>query len=145
MPWAPSSSRGRDHSKSENAKCGWSIKDVYARWGGSESGAAYLAVAARDCLPAASATLLRALHDYPRTHWIRVQAVSALAVMDPGSGFIDSAAEVLLDPGDEVALTGTARPTIQALCDGMTPDNAEARVELVARRLASKCFLTVVA
>jgi hypothetical protein len=97
---------------------------------------AYLAVAARDCLPAASATLLRALHDYPRTHWIRVQAVSALGVMDPGSGFIDSAAEVLLDPSDEVALTGTARPTIQALCDGMTPDNADARVDLVARKLA---------
>jgi hypothetical protein len=112
------------------------LKDVYARWGGSESGAAYLAVAARDCLPAASATLLRALHDYPRTHWIRIQAVSALAVMDPGSPFIDSAAEVLLDPGDEVALTGTARPTIQVLCDGMTPRNAEARVELVARKLA---------
>jgi hypothetical protein len=112
------------------------LEDVYARWGGTESGAAYLTVAARDCLPAASATLLRALHDYPRTHWIRVQAVSALAVMDPGSDFIDSAAEALLDPGDEVALTGTARPTIQALCDGMTPDNAGARVELVARKLA---------
>lgn len=56
--------------------------------------------------------------------------------MDPGSGFIDSAAEVLLDSGDEVALAGTARPTIQALCDGMTPNNAEARVDLVVRKLA---------
>jgi len=115
---------------------GW-LEDVYARWGGTESGAAYLAVAARDCLPTASATLLRALHDYPRTHWIRVQAVSALAVMDPGSRFIDAAAEVLLDPGDEVGLTGIARPTIQALCDGMTLDNADARVNLVTRKLAS--------
>jgi hypothetical protein len=113
------------------------LEDVYARWGGTESGAAHLAVAARDCLPAASATLLRALHDYPRTHWIRVQAVSALAVMDPSSRLIDSAAEALLDPGDEIGLTGTARPTIQALCDGMTADNADARVELVARKLAS--------
>jgi hypothetical protein len=56
--------------------------------------------------------------------------------MDPGSGFIDSAAEVLLDSGDEVAVTGTARPTIQALCDGMTPNNAEARIDLVVRKLA---------
>jgi hypothetical protein len=113
------------------------LEDVYARWGGTESGATYLAAAARDCLPAASATLLRALHDYPRTHWIRAQAVGALGVMDPGSEFVDSAAEVLLDRGDEVGLTGTARPTIQALCVGMTPDNADARIELVARKLAS--------
>lgn len=113
------------------------LEDVYARWGGSETGAAYLAVAARDCLPAAAATLLRALRDYPRTHWIRAQAASALDVMDPGSGFIQTTADALLDPGDEVALTGTARPTIQALCDGMTPDNADARVDLVARKLAS--------
>jgi hypothetical protein len=54
---------------------GW-LSDAYARWGGSDSGAAYLAVAARDCLPAASVTLLRALHDYPRMH----RSVSSLYV-----------------------------------------------------------------
>jgi hypothetical protein len=68
---------------------GW-LADAYARWGGSDSGAAYLAVAARDCLPAASVTLLRALHDYPRMHWIRVLAVRASGMMDPGGDFVDS-------------------------------------------------------
>ena len=113
------------------------LEDVYARWGGSESGAAYVAVAARDCLPAASATLLRGLRDYPRMHWIRAQASSALEVMDPSSGFIEATADVLLDPSDEVALTGTAQLMIQALCNGMTPDNADTRVALVSRKLAS--------
>jgi hypothetical protein len=112
------------------------LEDMYGRWGTSEVGAAYMATAARDCLPAASGTLLRALRDYPRTHWIRAQAAQSLEVMDPSSPFIEAAADVLLDP-DEVALTGTARPTVQLLLDGMTPDSANARVVLLAHKLTA--------
>jgi hypothetical protein len=113
------------------------LEDMYATWGKTETGAAYLALVARDCLPAAAPTLLRALRDYPRTHWVRAQAAGALKVMDASSRFIEATADVLLDPGDEVALTGTAQRTTQALCDGMTLDNADARVDLMARKLAS--------
>jgi len=113
------------------------LEDMYARWGVTETGAAYIAAAARGCLPAASATLLRALSDHPRTHWIRAQAAHALEVMDPTSRFIDGAAEVLLDPNDEVALAGTAQPAIRALLKGMTPENADTRIVLLASKLAA--------
>lgn len=113
------------------------LEGAYKRWGASETGAAFVALAARDCLPAASATLLRALRAYPRSSWIRGQAMHALEVMDPSDPLIDDAALVLLDPDDELALGGLAQPTIQALVDGMNLDNADARISLLARKLAA--------
>src|SRR6266540_4815664 len=123
---------GRTHSQ-EVAR--W-LEGAYKRWGASEAGAAFVALAARDCLPAASATLLRALRAYPRSSWIGGQAMHALEVMDPSDPFIDDTALVLLDP-DEPALAGVAPRTIQALVDGMNLDNADARISLLARKLAA--------
>ncbi len=113
------------------------LTEAYKRWGATETGAALIALAARGCLPAAAPTVLRALHDYPRTHWIRAQAAAALSEIDPSSQFIQAVAEVLLDPSDEAALTGTARQTIRALVDGMTPANADERIVLLAGKLAA--------
>lgn len=112
------------------------LEEMYVTWGANEVGAAYMAAAARECVPAASATLLRALRDYPRSHWIRAQAARALEVMGEGSPFTEAVADVLLDPDDEVALAGVARRTIEALLDGMSPDNADARIVLLARKLS---------
>jgi hypothetical protein len=114
----------------------WLAK-AYERWRATEIGAARIALAARGCLPAAAPTLLRALRDYPRTHWIRAQAAAALGEIDPTSPFIQAVAEVLLDPSDEAALTGTARQTIRVLVDGMTPANADGRIVLLAGKLAA--------
>jgi hypothetical protein len=114
------------------------LEDMYPRWGMSETGAAYLAAAAGACLPAASALLLRALRDYPRTRWIRAQAADAVEVMDSSSRFIEAAADVLLNREDETALAGATRRTIQVLLDGMTFDNVNARIVLLARKLAAR-------
>jgi hypothetical protein len=113
------------------------LEEAYKRWGASEAGAAFVALAARDCLPAAAATLLRALRAYPRSSWIRDQAMHALEVMDPSDPFIGDTALVLLDPDNELALADVAQPTIQALVDGMNLDNADARISLLARKLAA--------
>jgi len=61
----------------------------------------------------------------------------ALEVMDPSDPFIGDTALVLLDPDNELALADVAQPTIQALVDGMNLDNADARISLLARKLAA--------
>jgi hypothetical protein len=112
------------------------LEQAYKQWGGSEAGAAYVATLARDCLPTASATLLRALRAYPRSEWIRAQALHALEVMDPSDSFGEAAAQVLLDL-DLLAFAGLPKRPIEVLVEGMSRDNAEARITLLARKLAA--------
>jgi hypothetical protein len=112
------------------------LEEVYRAWGRSEVGAAYVAAAARECLPAASTILLHALRDYPGSTWIRGQAARALEVMDVADPFIEAAADVLLDPDDAAVLAGVAHRIVKCLMEGMTPENAEARVALIAGKLS---------
>jgi hypothetical protein len=113
------------------------LEQAYKQWGGSEAGAAYVVTLARDCLPTASTTLLRALRTYPRSDWIRAQALHALEVIDPSDSFGEAAAQVLLNPDDELALAGLAKRPIEVLVDGMNRDNANTRITLLARKLAA--------
>jgi hypothetical protein len=112
------------------------LGEMYLQWGASEVGAGYLAAAAQACLPEASETLLHALRDYPRSDWIRAQATRAGKAMEASGPFTEAIADLLLDPKDEMVLAGLGRQTIQGLLDGMTPENADVRIALLARKLA---------
>jgi hypothetical protein len=107
-------------------------------WGRNEVGAAYVALAARQCLPAASNTLLSTLRSHPGSRWIRGQAAVAIEEMEPGSPFIEAAADVLLSSDDEMSLLGVGTQTIKALVDGMTVENADTRIALLAGKVSTR-------
>jgi hypothetical protein len=114
------------------------LEQAYTAWGVNEVGAAYIALAARQCVPAASDTLLTALQQHPRSRWIRGQAALAIEDMHPSSPFIAAAADVLLASDDETSLLGVGVRTIKALVDGMTVENAETRIALLAGKVSTR-------
>jgi hypothetical protein len=135
-PW-PASLAIQRLSQSHPQKVARWLEQAYKQWGGSEAGAGYVATLARDCLPTASTTLLRALRAYPRSEWIRAQALHALEVIDPSDSFGEAAARVFLNPDDEPALPSLAKRPIEVLVEGMNHDNANTRITLLARTLAA--------
>ncbi|MDQ6944737.1 MAG: hypothetical protein M3256_00385 [Actinomycetota bacterium] len=113
------------------------LEQANKAWGRNEVGAAYIALAARQCLPAASNTLLSTLRSHPGSRWIRGQAAVAIEEMEPGSPFIEAAADVLLTSEDEISLVGVGKQTIKALVDGMTAENADTRIALLAAKVSA--------
>jgi hypothetical protein len=113
------------------------LDDMYPSWANDETGAAYMAGAACLCLPAASATLLRALHDYPASNWIRSRAIRGIKAVESSSSLVEAAAETLLDQRHQSRAGGFTEEATGALVDGMTHENASARIHLLVRKLST--------